>query len=101
MVTEKKGLYNSTSISENAYPLPRIGDTLDTLTNSKWFSTLDLASGFWQIRMHPRYKSKTAFATHRGLFQFKVLPFGLSNGPSSFRRLMERVLGHLSWHKCL
>lgn len=86
---------------KDAYPLPRIDDTLDTLTNSKWFSTLDLASGYWQIRMHPRDKPKTAFATHRGLFQFNVLPFGLSNGPSSLRRLMERVLGHLSWHKCL
>lgn len=86
---------------KDAYPLPRIDDTLDTLTNSKWFSTLDLASGYWQIRMHPRDKPKTAFATHRGLFQFNVLPFGLSNGPSSFQRLMERVLGHLNWHKCL
>jgi transposase InsO family protein len=86
---------------KDAYPLPRIDDTLDTLTNSQWFSTLDLASGYWQIKMHPKDKPKTAFATHKGLFQFNVLPFGLSNGPASFQRLMGKVLGHLNWYKCL
>ena len=85
----------------DAYPLPVIDQTLDTLSGSKWFNTLDMASGYWQICMDPKDKEKTAFSTHRGLFQFTVLPFGLSNGVASFQRLVEKVLGQLQWRKCL
>ena len=81
----------------DAYPLPRIDDTLDMLAGKRWFSTLDLASGYWQ----PDALCKTAFATYSGLFQFKVMPFGLRNAPATFERLMDRVLQGLRWSRCL
>ncbi len=86
---------------KDAYPLPRIDDTLDALTGAKYFSTLDLASGYWQVAMDPKDAEKTAFTTHRGLFQFRVMPFGLCNAPATFERLMEFVLAGLQWSKCL
>ena len=78
------------------YPLPRIDDLLDQLGKSHYFSTLDLASGYWQIRVHPRSTEKTAFITPQGLFEFKVMPFGLTNAPSVFQRLMHKVLQDLN-----
>ena len=86
---------------KDSYPLPRIDESLDMLGGSKWFSTLDLASGYWQIEMDEKDKEKTAFVTSRGLFQFNVLPFGLCNAPATFERLMERVLHGLQWETCL
>ena len=86
---------------KDAYPIPRIDATLDALTGSMYFSTLDLASGYYQVKMHPRDKDKTAISTHIGLFTFLRLPFGLCNAPSTFERLMERVLQGLQWHQCL
>jgi len=85
----------------DSYPLPRIDDALDSLGGSKWFSTLDLASGYWQIAMDEEDVAKTAFTTHRGLFHWLVMPFGLCNAPATFERLMEGILGDLQWQKCL
>ena len=76
----------------DTFPFPRIDDLLDQLGESKFFSTLDLASGFWQIRVHPNSQEKTAFSTPQGLFEFRVMPFGLCNAPSVFQRLMQQVL---------
>eukprot|EP00731_Ephydatia_muelleri_P035738 Em0153g13a len=87
--------------TKDAYPLPRIDDTLDTLCGSKWFSTLDLLSGYWQVEMSPEDRHKTAFCTPQGLFEFKVMPFGLCNAPATFQRLMDLVLAGLQWSKCL
>ena len=81
---------------KDAYPLPRIDDTLDMLAGKKWFSTLDLASEYWQVSLSPASRCKTAFATHSGLFQFRVMPFGLCNTPATFERLQG-----LRWSRCL
>ena len=85
----------------DAYPLPRIDDTLDTLAGAKWFSTLDMLSGYWQVELEEGDKEKTAFCTQEGLFEFNVLPFGLCNGPATFQRLMDLVLTGLQWSSCL
>ena len=75
-----------------AYPLPRIDDTIDNLFGSQWFSTLDLLSGYWQVEMTKEDTLKVAYATHDGLFEFKLTPFRLSNEPATFQRLMDLVL---------
>ena len=87
--------------TKDAYPLPRIDDTLDMLAVKQWFSTLDLASGYWQVSLSQEARVKTAFATHSGLFQFRVMPFGLCNAPATFEHLMDRVLQGLRWSCCL
>lgn len=79
----------------DTFPLPCINDMLDQLGGAKFFSTLDLASGYWQIKMHPNSKEKTAFVTHEGLHQFRVMPFGLRNAPAIFQRLMQQALAGL------
>ena len=86
---------------KDAFPLPRVDDTLDTLGDSRWFSTLDLISGYWQVKVHPEDREKTAFCTAEGLFEFKVMPFGLCNAPATFQRLMNSVLAGLPWNSCL
>jgi hypothetical protein len=71
------------------------------LLSSLEASTLDLTSGYWQVGMHPNDQHKTAFASHRGLFEFKVLPFGLCNAPAMFERFMGFVLAGLVGTSCL
>ncbi len=75
---------------KDAYPLPRIDDTLDALRGSMYFSTLDLYSGYWQVEMDQRdIDTQDSFGTRQGLFRFTVMPFGLCNAPATFERLME------------
>ena len=81
---------------KDTFPLPRIDDLLDQLGQAKFFSTLDLASGYWQIQIDKDSQEKTAFITHRGLFEFKVMPFGLTNAPSVFQRVMQQLLTPLN-----
>jgi len=85
----------------DAYPLPRIDATLDSLAGSKLFTTLDLTSGYWQVEMDPTDKQKTAFSTPKGHFKFNVMPFGLTNAPPTFQCLMECILAGLSGAQCL
>ena len=80
----------------DTFPLPRVDELLDQLGRSKYFSTLDLASGYWQVPVHPASREKTAFITHQGLYEFQVMPFGLKNAPAVFQRLMQRVLHGLN-----
>ena len=86
---------------KDSFPLPRIDETIESLAGAEWFSTLDLASGYWQVSVAHRDRAKTAFATRKGLFQWKVMPFGLANAPATFSRLMEMVLRGLNWERCL
>ncbi len=86
---------------KDAYPLPQIDDTLDALRGSQYFSTLNLYSGYWQVKMDPADIDKTTFVTRQGLFLFTVMPFGLCNAPATFERLMEPVLSGLNWKICL
>ena len=79
----------------DVFPLPRVDDSLDQLSQSHHFTTLDLASGYWQVLIDPASKEKTAFVTHSGLYEFSVMPFGLKNAPATFQRLMESVLAGL------
>ncbi len=80
----------------DTFPLPRIDDLLDQLGNSRFFITLDLTSGYWQIRLSQSSRKKTAFAVPHGLFEFQVMPFGLTNAPAVFQRLMQQVLAGLN-----
>ncbi len=85
----------------DAYPLPRIEESLDALSGACWFSTLDLASGYNQVAVAEKDKQKTAFCTPFGLFEYNRLPYGLSNGPSTFQRLMESIFSDESFQSVL
>ena len=83
---------------KDAYPLPRIEDNLDTLQGARYYSTLDLVSGFWQVEVAPEDRDKTAFCVGGGgLYRFLTMPFGLCNAPGTFQRLMEQTLRGLQW----
>ena len=86
---------------KDSYPLPRIDDALDALSGSKYFSTLDLQSGYHQVAMDSDSIEKTAFTSHAGLYEYNVMSFGLTNAPPTFQRLMQRVLHGLDWKICL
>eukprot|EP00731_Ephydatia_muelleri_P022289 Em0014g880a len=76
----------------DAYPMPRVDELLDQLGNSQYLTTLDLARGYWQVPVKLEDRHKTAFTTPYGLYQFKVMPFGLCGAPATFQRMMDRLL---------
>ncbi len=82
---------------KDSYPLPRIQETFDALHGAKYFTTLDFASGYWQIKVKEEDIPKTAFVTKQGLFEFIRMPFGLCNAPSTFQRAMDILLAGLNW----
>ncbi len=86
---------------KDAFPLPRIEESLDALTGACMFSTLDLASGYNQVPVAEKDQAKTAFCTPFGLFEFQRMPFGLCNAPGTFQRLMEYIFGDERFHSLL
>lgn len=82
---------NVLSLSD-AEPIPRIDSLLDQLTHAKFFSTLDLASGYWHIKLDEKSSEKLAFTSNYGLFEFTRLPFGWKNSPAIFQRAIRRIL---------
>jgi len=82
---------------KDRYPLPLINEIIDRLGGSKWFTSIDLASGYWQVEVAEEDKEKTAFITKYGLFEYNVMPFGLCNAPATFQRLMNTALGDILW----
>lgn len=87
---------------KDAYHMPRITETLDSLAGSKFFSCLDLESGYYQIEIEEKHKERTAFsAAPLGFYEFTRMPFGATNGPAQFQRLMEKCIGGLQPQECL
>ena len=85
----------------DAFPLPNINDTLNDLSGSKIFTTIDLQSGFWQCPMAPEDRDKTGFSCEEGHFVYKKMPFGLKNAPSTFSCMMKVILSGLLGPTCL
>ena len=82
---------NAVSLSD-AYPMPRVEDLIDGMGRAKFITTLDLTRGYWQVPVAEGTKHLTVFTTPFGLFQFRVMPFGLKGAPATFQRLMDVVL---------
>ena len=85
---------------KDAHPIPRIEESLDCLNGAKWFSSLDLKAGYWQVEMEESCKDMTAFTVGPlGHYRCERMPFGLTNAPATFKKLMEKCLGeyHLDW----
>ena len=91
----------NTVTTPDEFPIPRQSEILSSLSGAQVLSSLDALSGFTQLELDPEDVEKTAFRTHRGLFQFKRMPFGLRNGPSIFQRVMQGILSPSLWLFCL
>ena len=87
---------------KDSYALPRIEQTLESLADSQIYSTLDLTSGYWQVEMAEECKPYTAFTCGPlGFYECETMPFGATNAPATFQRLMEDCLGDLNMNWCI
>ena len=86
---------------KDAYPLPKISMCLDCLAEASVFSVMDLQSGYWQLKVAPEDRHKTAFITKYGLFEYTKMPFGLCNAPSTFQICMELIFRGMQWKTLL
>lgn len=89
MCVDYRSLNKNTRLDR--YPIPRVDDILDRMAGARYFSKIDLASGYHQVAIEPGHEHRTAFASRWGLFEFTVMPFGLVNAPSTFQRLMNVI----------
>ena len=87
--------------TKDAYPLPMPDYTFKALACSRWFHIVDMQTDYWQIKSDTGDQYKTAFATHRGLFEFRVMPMVLSNSSASYRKIDRKCVGKLELEKCL
>ncbi|KAE8239094.1 hypothetical protein A4X13_0g8254 [Tilletia indica] len=87
---------NSVTVADR-YPLPTTDAVFQTLQGKRWYSSLDAIRGYHQYPVRPEDRWKTAFVCHRGLYQYRTVPFGLRNAPAVFQRMMDQVLGSLRW----
>lgn len=87
---------------KDSYALPRIEDILDTLSGSKFFPVLDMKSGYHQVEIEEAHNHRTPFTVGPiGFYEFNRLPFGLSNSPATYQRIMEECLGDLNMKICV
>ena len=87
--------------TKDSFPLPLIEECIDSLDGCVFFSSLDMASGYYQLEVSEEDREKTAFVTKYGLYQFKRMPFGLCNAPATFSRAISLVLHGMSWTKVI
>ncbi len=88
-------LINNKTI-KNSFPLPHIDDTLAKVGGKRFYSKIDLAQGYHQLRMHPGDEDKVAFSTSSGHYTWRVMPFGLKNAPASFSQFIKLILAPYS-----
>ena len=93
MCTDYRKVNNLTKT--DTFPIPRMDDCVDKVGNAKYVSKFDLLKGFWQIPLSERAKEISAFATPHGLYQYKVMPFGMKNSPATFQRLINRLIADI------
>jgi hypothetical protein len=93
MCTDYRKLNNVTKA--DTFPIPRIDDCVDKIGTAKYVSKFDLLKGFWQIPLTERAKEVSAFVTPKGLYQYKVMPFGMRNSPATFQRLINSVIADI------
>ena len=76
----------------DSFPIPRIGDCIDQIGNAKFVSTFDMLKGYWQVPLTQRAREISAFVTQSGLYQYKVMPFGMKNAPATFQRMVNKLV---------
>lgn len=87
----------NTITKRDNYPLPRIDDTIEKMRGMDYYTSVDLAAGYWHIEINEADKEKTAFTSCAGLWEFNVMEFGLTNAPATFQRLMDEVTTGVDW----